>query len=366
MRVGWTLLMFVCAIAAVSAGACGGGSGPAAPSPAPPAGTAPSLQAPLPKSPLGGQQLDTLKPTLSVTNAVTAGAVGTVTYEFEVSEADTFPAGSRTKFARGVAQAADGTTTWAPPDELIPSLTYFWRARATATNVAAPSAWSRTETFKTRIGGVIIPGQELHDPLTGGSTIGTRIGGHFVAGQGWQADSDGDGLFYDFGACTSCTLEFDVTNFGRAAGASRNKDVKWITMGDASTFGDFNAFRDHPWKMHLEQRSDGDGTGMKLIWRNGDAGGGNPGDHELRNDMTVDWQSNTVYHFTLRWTPAGFEVQVGIVGADGQVTGNRVWFSGSFGGRAFAPPLLRVALGCYPRNETMAGAIWRNVRLVRN
>lgn len=105
---------------------------------------------------------------------------------------------------------------------------------------------------------------------------------------------------------------------------------------------------------------------MKLIWRNGDAGGGNPGDHETRNDFTVDWQSNIVYHFTLRWTPAGFEVQVGIVGADGQVTGNRVWFTGSFGGPAFTPPLLRVALGCYPRNETMAGAIWRNVRLLRN
>ena len=133
-------------------------------------------------------------------------------------------------------------------------------------------------------------------------------------------------------------------------------------MGDASTFGDFNAFRDHPWKMHLEQRSDGDGTGMKLIWRNGEAGDGNPGDHENRNNATVDWQSNIVYHFTLRWTPSSFEVQVGIVGADGQVTGNRVWFSGSLAAARMRRRLLRISLGCYPRNETMAGAIWRNVR----
>ena len=71
------------------------------------------------------------------------------------------------------------------------------------------------------------------------------------------------------GGCISCTLEFDVTNFGRAQGAPALKDYKWISMGDGNTFGDFTAFRDHPWKMHLEQRSDGDGTGMKLIWRNG-------------------------------------------------------------------------------------------------
>ena len=66
--------------------------------------------------------------------------------------------------------------------------------------MAAPSDWSRTETFKTKTAGFIIPGQEVYDPLTDGSTVGTRIGGHFVAGQGWQADSDSDGLFYDFGS----------------------------------------------------------------------------------------------------------------------------------------------------------------------
>jgi hypothetical protein len=361
------LLLVACSLALLTvATACGSKSSPAAPSPTPTPVVTPTLTSPAPKAPLGGEQLDTLKPTLSVTNAAATGTVGTVTYEFEVSEVETFPAGSRTSSEKGIAQGGDGTTGWAPPSNLIPNFKYFWHARATAASVANPTEWSRTETFKTQTRGFIIAGQEVYDPLTDGATVGSRNGGHFVAGQGWQADGDGNAVYYDFGSCTSCTVEFDVTNFGRAAGASRSKDYKWLTMGDASTFGDFLTFREHPWKMHLEQRSDGDGTGMKVIWRNGDAGEGNPGDHEIRNDSTVDWRTNVVYHFTFRWTPAGFSVRVGIVNADGTLSGDREWFSGSFGGRAFAPPFLRISLGCYPREDTMTGAIWRNVHIVKN
>lgn len=345
--------------------ACGSPSAPATPvTPAPVVN--PALSAPAPKTPAAGQQLDTLRPTLTVTNATTAGSVGTVTYEFEVSEADTFPAGSRTISEKGIPQGGDGSTSWVPPSSLTPNSVYFWRARATASGVANSSDWSKTETFRTQNKGFIVAGQEVYDPLTDGLTVGTRIGGHFVSGQGWQADRDSDAIFYDFGACTSCTLEFDVLNFGRAQGASAQKDYKWVTMGDATTFGSLLTFRDHPWKMHLEQRSDGDGTGMKLIWRNGDAGNGNPGDHENRNDSTVNWAGSNVYHFTFRWTPSTFTVSVASVNADGQVTGSRVWFEGSFGGLAYAPPLHRISLGCYPRGETMAGAIWRNVHMTRN
>jgi hypothetical protein len=360
------LFAVACALSLFAAAtACGGKSAPAAPTPGPTVVT-PKLEAPAVKAPIAGQQLDTVKPTLSVTNAATTGNVGTVTYEFEVSELDTFPAGSKTSAEKDIAQGGDGTTSWTPPSNLIPNFKYFWRARATAANVASPTEWSTTETFRTQTKGFVISGMEVYDPLTNGSTVGTRIGGHFVAGQGWQADGDSDGIFYDFGSCTSCTVEFDVTNFGRAVGASRDKDYKWLSMGDAAAFGNFVSFRNHPWKMHLEQRGDGDGTGMKLIWRNGDSGGGNPGDHENRNDSTVDWRTNVVYHFTFRWTPAGFSVRVGIVNADGTLSGDREWFSGSFGGRAFAPPSLRISLGCYPRSDTMAGAIWRNVHIVKN
>ena len=138
-------------------------------------------------------------------------------------------------------------------------------------------------------------------------------------------------------------------------------------MGDGNTFGDFTAFRDHPWKMHLEQRSDGDGTGMKLIWRNGASiEGANPGDHMQRNDSTIDWRPDVVYRFTFRWTPSDFTVSVGTVNADGSVSGSRVWFSEGFGAFPYAPPNHRISLGTRSRSETMRGAIWRNVKLTSN
>jgi hypothetical protein len=357
----------VCILGVFAAAAgCGSKGSPAAPSASPSPVVTMKVETPVLKSPTSGLQLDTLKPTLSVANAVVAGSVGTVTYEFEVSEMDSFPQGSRTSSAGDIAQGGDGVTTWDPPSNLIPNLKYFWRARAKAANVANPTEWSPVETFRSQTKGFVISGQEVYDPLTDGATIGSKIGGHFVPGGGWQAIGNGDAIYYDFGACTSCTMEFDVTNFGRAVGASAGKDYKWVSMGNANGFGDFFLFREDPWKMHLEQRSDGDGTGMKLIWRNGSGGDGNPGDHEERNDSTVDWKSNVVYHFTLRWTPSTVTVSVGSIDADGQVTGNRIWFEESFGGRAYTPPSLRIALGCYPRSDTMVGAIWRNVHIVRN
>ena len=125
--------------------------------------------------------------------------------------------------------------------------------------------------------------------MTNGSTVGTRHGGHFVFGDtsnGWQSDSLVDSIDYDIPTCNDCTAEFDVTNFGAGEGSSIQIDVKWFSMGDGSqmTPPGLNPFRDSPWKMHLEQRSDGDGTGMQVIWRNGAADadtGGDPdyGDH---------------------------------------------------------------------------------------
>jgi hypothetical protein len=134
-------------------------------------------------------------------------------------------------------------------------------------------------------------------------------------------------------------------------------------MGDAGAFGDFLSFRDHPWKMHLEQRSDGNGTGMKLIWRNGAAGDDEPGDHTQRNDSTVSWNENVVYHFTFTWNPSGFEVWVGETQSDGRVINNKMWFQDGFGGHAYLPPTHRISLGTRSRGETLTPAIWRNFKV---
>jgi hypothetical protein len=351
-------------VAAFLAGSCGGSS-PATPSTQPPPPpVAAALAAPQATSPTAGQALTDTVATLMVTNArVTAGTVTNVRYRFEWSELESFPSDSRTGTAQDVAQGSS-STSYTITATLRPNLRLFWRARAYADNVM--SDWSGTENFVTANKGFII-GQSIYDPLTTGVTVGSAVGGSFVTGQGWRADNDSDGLDYTIPTCTSCTLEFDVTNFGRAQGASELKDYKWISMGDGPTFGDFAAFRDHPWKMHLEQRSDGDGTGMKVVWRNGAASEGtNPGDHMQRNDSTVDWRSNVVYRFTLRWTSSGYSVAVATVNADGSVSNSRIWFSESFGGIAYAPPTMRISLGTRSRGETMRGAIWRNVNVNPN
>jgi hypothetical protein len=213
-----------------------------------------------------------------VANAAATGTVSNVVYRFEWSEVDTFPADSRTGSRDNVAQGTS-TTSYTITDSLKPNAKYFWRARASSG--ALTSDWSGAENFVTLNKG-FVSGQYIYDPLTDGATVGSRVGGSFVPGQGWRADSDGIG--YTIPTCSSCTVELDVTNFGRGQGASALKDYKWLSMGNGSMFDNFTAFRDHPWKMHLEQRGDGDGSGMKLVWRNGAVGDANPGDHTLQND----------------------------------------------------------------------------------
>ena len=97
-------------------------------------------------SPIGGATIGDRRPTFSVKNAAATGNVGTVTYQFEVSEMDSFPANSRTSSAAGIAQG-DGTTNWVPPSDLLPNAVNYWHARAT--NGKITTDWSRTETFKT-------------------------------------------------------------------------------------------------------------------------------------------------------------------------------------------------------------------------
>jgi hypothetical protein len=126
--------------------ACGSSSEtPSAPSPTPTPGGA-TLAAPAPMSPIGGETTAVRRPTFSVRNAAATGNVGTVTYQFEVSEMDSFPANSRTSSVSDIAQG-DGTTNWVPPSDLLPNAVNYWHARAT--NGTITSGWSRTETLKT-------------------------------------------------------------------------------------------------------------------------------------------------------------------------------------------------------------------------
>jgi hypothetical protein len=297
-------------------------------------------------SPVGGAQLQGPSPVLVLTNVSGTYTTFAVTYEVEIRNG----AGAvvaNPKFAKG----SGSTTSFTVTTTLATDAPHTWRARATSNGRVGP--WSGTATFRTSLG-AFISGSTVLDPLTNGLTVGKQRGGHFVAGQGWQADTVFDGIDYDITTCASCRVEFDVTNVGNGIG--NDADLKWITMGDASTFPDFNLFRDHQWKMHLELRGDGDGTAMKIVWRNGAVGDGDPGDHvDIQPPSKTGgpaWSKSRVSHFVLQWSPGGYSIVI-----DG-VT----WFQGAFKtGSPYAPPNHRISLGCYPRGETLAGAIFRNV-----
>jgi hypothetical protein len=243
---------------------------------------------------------------------------------------------------------------WTLTTELEENKRYTWRVRSEAQGKVGP--WSSTVSFIGPETGLV------NDPLTNGRTVGAQLGGHFIPGQGWSSDSQSDGIYYDIPTCSSCTVEFDITNIGKGEGSCCMADFKFMSMGDANAFGDFGLFRNHPWKMHLNQRGDGDGTGLEIIWRNGDAGDDNPGDHRIKmNGGGPDFAGTSVFHFIVKWTLDGYSISVGTNGGP-QVP----YLEDGWGGFPYEPPNHRIALGCYPRNESFIGAIYRNVKVKKN
>ncbi len=240
-----------------------------------------------------------------------------------------------------------GTTFQVTSPPLAPNARHTWRVRPEYQGEAGP--WSPTGSFIT------LDPALIDDPLTNGTTKGVQHGGHFLLGQGWQSETLNDGVDWDLKEpCIECTLEFDATNFGAQEGLPFQKDLKWVSMGDASAFGSFGAFRDHPWKMHLVQRADFP-RGIEIIWRNGgtSASGGDPGDHRIKlTDTPITFSSSNVYHFKLVWGLYGYSISIN--GIEVLSDGWDHWYE---------PPNTRVSLGCYPRGETMIGTIWRNVTL---
>ncbi|HTL01442.1 MAG TPA: hypothetical protein VL243_04425 [Vicinamibacterales bacterium] len=324
------------------------------------------VSAPTLRSPVGDTRLDTFTPPTLSANAAspTNGAGVTYQYHFQLLN----PNGTV------LDQFTLAGTNWTPTAQLAFDTRYTWQVRAEADGAAGP--WSAAGSFISPNGG-FIRGNAVFDPLTNGKTVAHRIGGHFITGAngGWMSDSMVDGLDYDIDTCDSCKVEFDASNFGNGEGVSAQVDVKWFSMGDRGSMdGGFIPFRNSPWKMHLEQRSDGDGSGMQLIWRNGAADDDTDGDPEYGDHRGKflfggpDWGhsfDNKVWHFVIEWTRTTYKISIGENGGT-----PRQWFpgpggdSGFFGGNhPYSPPGHRIELGCVPRGESMVGVIYRNFKV---
>jgi hypothetical protein len=190
VRVGkWGAAALMLGIA-LGASACGGDDnpGPTTPTP-PPVQNPPRLTAPVADTPETDRQLDTLRPTLTVRNG-TSDQTGTRTYEFQISDnADFTTAASRA--ARGyrvvvtkpgVAEGANGTTSFTVEEDLQPTTKFYWRARMTQGTTT--SEWSQGLSFRSKLMGFNRNG-ELYDPLIHSETVGQLMGSaRFIPGRG--------------------------------------------------------------------------------------------------------------------------------------------------------------------------------------
>jgi hypothetical protein len=172
------------------AAGCGGKDSPTPVAPTPPV----NISAPAIESPADGEQLDTLRPTLTVRNAA-ADQNGARMYEFQISDSTNFTAATTSSvvgFAAtvgksGVPEGSSGRTAFTPDQDLQPTTMFYWRARAV--QGTATSAWSPTSRFKSRLVG-FNRGGELYDPLIHGETVGERVGStSFIDGKGIQLNN---------------------------------------------------------------------------------------------------------------------------------------------------------------------------------
>ncbi len=176
----------------------------------------PTLTTPSLQSPAGGQTVDSLTPTLVVNNAAAAGAVGPVSYRFEVSDVDSFP-DSRTQAADGIAQGGGATTSWQVARGLNPNTTYFWRVRASGT--ALTTAFTGAETFRTPNICAFNLSATTISVSSGASTATVSVSAHSTCA--WTATSNAAFLTITSGA--SGTGDGTVTiSIASSAGAGRS------------------------------------------------------------------------------------------------------------------------------------------------
>jgi hypothetical protein len=158
-------------------------------SPGAPVGNGPALS-----SPADDQQLDTLRPTLTVSNSAATGGSGPRAYEFQIAPDAVF---TTISFSRtGVPENAAGKTSLTVDQDLPAGKVLYWRARLTRGTMITD--WSPSGRFRTK-GAVAhnIPG-ELFDPLTDGTTLGTIVGSTtFIAGRGIQLNDKFSYVRYD-------------------------------------------------------------------------------------------------------------------------------------------------------------------------
>ena len=351
----------VLVLALLAASACGEKSTPTSPAPAVPTITAPTLEAPTPD-----QQLDTLRPTLTVRNA-TSDQIGSRTYEFQVSDNSGFAASGSgiAGFAvaaagTGVAEGTDGRTSWTASQELQPTTLFYWRVRAIQDSTTGP--WSSIGTFRTKLVGFNRPG-ELYDPLIHGETVGEIVGSAtFLPGRGLQINNGTSYVRYLLPQTISIgEFSMDVEGL-RADGPGDKAKVFGMQEGQ----GDFIT---NDYRVDIQYRGVRGFPPNAIQWRviYGDA-----------DDLDVRYEPDTArrmasvfllnpsttYHWKFTWGP-----DIRLVVRDGGITGSALYDYGMSAPRGQYTPTPHYAYLGAPvgrsgtESASIPGTIYRNVWL---
>jgi hypothetical protein len=352
----------VCASGLLAA-SCGGDSQtPNSPTPVATTLTTPALE-----SPARDEQLDTLRPVLTIRNA-TADKPGTRTYEFQVADNTSFTAATTSNIAgfaatvskTGVAEGTDGKTGFMPDTDLQPTTLFYWRARAV--QGTAMSAWSETGTFRSKLVGFMRAG-ELYDPLIHEETVGERVGSTtFIRGRGIQLNNGQSFVRYLLPQ-TVTDGEFSMDVEGLRANAPGDKSK---VFGMQEGQGDFIVNR---YRVDIQYRGTNSGPPNSITWR---VLYGSADDLRLRYEPDRDKRfasvfllnPSTVYHWKATWG-SSFRLIV----RDGGVNGSPLYDFGLPTPRGTYAPTPHYAYLGAPVGRSgaeaasISGTIYRNVWL---
>jgi hypothetical protein len=346
--------------------ACGGGGGTQPPTQPTPIAN-PRLTAPTADQPSADEQLDTLRPTLTVKNG-TSDQAGTRTYEFQISDTSDFSTAvasyitsyNVTISKTGVPEGAAGTTSFTPDADLQPTTRFYWRARMTqgGTN----SEWSAVGKFRSKLVG-FVRGGALFDPLIHGETVGERIGStSFVQGKGLRLNAATAYVRYRLPrAVTAGEYSMDVE--GLAANGPGDKP-KVFGMQEGTS-----EFVTNDYRADVQYRGVKGAPVNAIYWRviYGDGGDDSKRyetDRARREASVVMLHGTTTYHWKLTW---GSEIRV--VVKDGGMTGPSLYDFGMPARNGRYDPNPHVAYLGAPvdrsgsASASIAGTIYRNVWL---
>jgi hypothetical protein len=358
------LRSLTCAAAAVAltmgAAACGSDSNPT------PTAPAPSVGAPALRTPADNSQTDTLRPTLTVSNA-TSDQTGTRTYEFQISDNTNFstsssaiPGFAATVGKTGVVEGSGGTTSFTVDTDLQPTTLFYWRARAVQGTATGP--WSSTGRFKSKLVGFNRAG-ELYDPLIHGEAIGEPVGSTtFVGERGIQLNTGTSFVKYLL-AQTITSGEFSMDVEGLRANAPGDK-TKVFGMQEGQ--GDFITNR---YRVDIQYRGTAGFPPNAITFR---ALYGDSGDLDVRYEPDTatrmasvhNLNPSTTYHWKATW---GSEFRVVVL--EGGGGGTQIYNIGVRSPNGIYAPSPHYAYLGAPtgrsgtESASIAGAIYRNVWL---